>query len=377
MLTGRYRKLTALLQATKDTELKADEKYVIFSDHHRGGNQFEENQQLYCKVLKYYLQEKFRMILLGDVEENSCMKIMKRLEEEERYVYRLESRFGNEESLRYYRIWGNHDYDWSKPKNIDKYLGELIPGIDTKNILPGLKLKYGTDLTIFLTHGHLGECHGDKLKRIIRWIKSKPILRCIGHRASTSQNHRIRWLSERQYYEWAKRSGVLLITGHTHRPRFESLSKLDRLQIRIENLCREWSIEQDPQKRIELSRNIETTHKEYRAALKKAKETKKRKRLGQGDLLIPCYFNPGSCIHKKGITCLEISDREIRLVFYFDLARPANQMEKKRSSDTCLSDLLKQDPDAKHYVRRVLETENLEYTQVRIQLLTRPLNSAG
>jgi predicted phosphodiesterase len=371
MFKQRYKTLTKLLETTEAIGLNPQDKYVIFSDHHISCDQFDNNKRLYCKVLEYYLHEKFGLILLGDIEELSSLKISEFAEKYGSDVYRLESRFCLSDENPYFRIWGNHDIEWKNLKKRKRLLREFMIDGNPDNIRPALKFIYGEDFSIFLAHGHQGECHGDKLGFVGRWLS--PIREYLGIkiRRSASQNHRRRFLAEMEYYDWAKQERLLLITGHTHRPRFESYDKIDRLQIQIENLCRDLSITGDPAKIQALKKEIEDKHMEYRTAQKKVKETKKRKRLGQGELLIPCYFNPGSCLHEKGITCIELSDREIRLIFYFDLTRSACKEETLRSSDIPLSELLAKDLEAQHYIRRVLEKENLDYIQTRIQLLTK------
>ncbi len=354
MCSGRKTKLKKLFDETEPEDFNFEDSYVILSDQHKGHQQFDRNKELYCRVLDYYFQKRFKVILLGDVEEFYSKDITRFLDEYANDVYPKESQFGTNTGPGYCRIWGNHDYDWGKPQNIAEYLHQLIPGIPGKNVKQALKLKFDDDFFIFLTHGHQGELDGDKLKKIIRFIKYRLRLRWIGYPTSASQNHRLRLRSERQYYEWAKENGVMLITGHTHRPRFESLDKIDRLETQIESLCRRWSRTKTPICRLRLERKITKKHNEYLAALEKAKQSKKRKRLGQGELLIPCYFNPGSCLHEKGISCLEISNGRIRLVFH-DRDVPHDSSSNPR----------------------VLESENLDYIRVRMKLLTRRHETAG
>ena len=347
MSSRRKTRLKKLFDATTPTPYNPEDKYVIISDQHKGYQQFDGNKELYCNVLDYYFQKRFKLILLGDVEVFYGKDITRFLDKYANDVYPGEAQFGTNTGPGYCRIWGNHDYEWGKPRNIAEYLHQLIPGIQAENVKQALKFKFDEEFIIFLTHGHQGELLADKLKKIIRFIKDRLNLEWIGYPTSASQNHWLRFKSERDYYEWGKENGVMLITGHTHRPRFESLDKVDRLEMQIESLCRDWSEATTAEERLILGQDITQKYNKYRDALEKHKQSKKRKRLGRGELLIPCYFNPGSCLHEKGISCLEISNGRISLVFH--------------------------DRDVPHGTDsnpRVLEYENLDYIRVRIEKLT-------
>jgi predicted phosphodiesterase len=346
MCSGRKRRLSELYEVTNHEELNPEDKYVILSDQHKGYRQFDRNKEMYCRVLDYYFERGYKLILLGDVEVFYSKDIQRFLNKYMDDVYPGEARFGTT-GPGYYRLWGNHDFEWGKSRNISEYLHQLIPGISEEHVIEALKLKLDDESIIFLTHGHQGEWHGDKLKKLIRFLKHRLRLECVGYPTSASQNHRLRLWSERDYYEWAKENGVMLVTGHTHRPRFESLDKIDRLEMKIERFFHKWSKAQTNEEKCRLERKISRFYKEYEAARRKLKQTKKRKRIGREEFLIPCYFNPGSCIHKKGISCLEIRDGRIFLRFHY----------KNGEYGTAANP-------------RVLETEKLDYIGVRIRLLT-------
>ena len=63
----------AAKHADEQTFDPATERIVIFSDHHRGtGDQaddFRHCEHAYTAALGYYLEEGYRLFLLGDVEE--------------------------------------------------------------------------------------------------------------------------------------------------------------------------------------------------------------------------------------------------------------------------------------------------------------------
>ena len=101
-------------------------------------------------------------------------------------------------------------------------------------------------------------------------------------------------------YEWSsQQKDLLLITGHTHQPVFESLTHIERLyrQLLFARQVKDQAMIDAVQKEIQI-RKFEYTHisEDY---LK----------------LIPTYFNSGCCCFSDGvITGLEIADGSLRLI---------------------------------------------------------------
>ena len=94
-------------------------------------------------------------------------------------------------------------------------------------------------------------------------------------------------------YEWAaKRSGTVIICGHTHQPIFTSKSHLDQL----EELEEKGELQANASDLLK-QKQVEQTHVEVKG---------KRK---------PCYFNTGCCSFSDGdITGIELENGKIRLV---------------------------------------------------------------
>ena len=72
-------------------------------------------------------------------------------------------------------------------------------------------------------------------------------------------------------------------------------------------------------------------------------------------LLLPCLFNPGCCIGKRGLTGLEIADGRIALVHWFDSDRSDHSGEPLAGTP---------------FRREVLEQESLDYLFTRVRLLS-------
>lgn len=370
MCNSRYRRLTSLYRAAKKDpiKLKQGSKYVIIGDQHMGCRQFDQNRELYCRVLEYYFRKNFDLILLGDVEELNVIRFAKFKELYGENAYRWEGKFIRSHDHKYFRMWGNHDIDWANPDKIRSHLKTLLPDLPPPSVKPCLVFQYGDQsLHVFVTHGHQGEWHGEKLAFMGKVLSPFARLLGIKRRRSVSQNHRRRFPTEKQYYRWASNANVVLLTGHTHRPRFESMDKLDRLEISIELTARKYAREDDPQTKQVLWERHGRLIEEYEKARKKHHETKKRKRLGEGDLVVPCYFNAGSCLHEKGMTCFELTDKFIRLIFYLDRELAACKAEIPRPDDEYLSYLLGEAPAQQRFLRRVLENETLDYIACRMQ----------
>ena len=101
-------------------------------------------------------------------------------------------------------------------------------------------------------------------------------------------------------YEWSKeQKNLLLITGHTHQPVFESLTHIERLYRQL--LMAQAAAEEKLVK--EIQKEIEKRKFEYNSISSDYLSLK------------PVYFNAGCCCYNDGdITGIEIEDGCLRLV---------------------------------------------------------------
>ena len=360
---ARLKKLSRLFEELEAIPFDPKkDKYVIFSDQHIGMKEFDDNKQLYLEALDHYYQQGFKLIVIGDFEELHRFGVKALKDKYGSEVYAKENKFLQQG--RYHRIFGNHDIDWRVQKRVDRDLGDVLPNL---KIVEGIKFKWNGNY-IFLTHGHQGDFINDTLGKVGRWF-----LRWIAHPlgfssfTSPAKNYQKRRKDETEYYNWAKSKKIIFIAGHTHRPMFESLTKIDRLRMEIENKVREYIAEKDPEKKRKLENEIKSKRKELLRVRELEGEKEKWPRLEQTELLIPCYFNDGSCLHRNGITCIELSEEKMRLIFIYDSQKIENRRKHLRGLPT--SKLGTGDP-ASHFMHQVLEDEELEYIFARIQLLT-------
>jgi UDP-2,3-diacylglucosamine pyrophosphatase LpxH len=362
-LFGRTaRRFSALFETLPDIPYVPEkDRYVIFSDLHLGTPQFDINRQIYLQALDHYRRHDFTLILLGDIEELHRYSAPLLTEKYKQDAYDGERTFLQMD--RHVRIFGNHDVDWRHSERVSTFLQPILPEV---KIREGFKLCWG-DRVLFMVHGHQGSLIHDALGPLGRFFL-RYIAQPLGVYAmvSPAQNHQRRRRAERRYYDWAKRRGVLLITGHTHRPLFASLSKIDQIKIRIETLVREYVAEADSRKRDEMARQIVCEREKFQRCLDGADTETECASLAQNELLIPCSFNSGSGIHPDGITAIELSEGEIRLVFLYDAQRPGNEGKHRRAPTFFLSD---HNEGSDPYRRQLLQAESLDYVFTRIRLL--------
>lgn len=248
--------------------LCASSKYVLISDCHRGtGNSSDnllKNHHLYFAALKHYYQKGFSYIELGDGDElweNRCIKDIVEIHSN---IFWLFSLFHREKRL--YMIYGNHDIvkqkrDYSR-KNLSSYFCTdrqcempLLPDITFYEGILLCPVKNPNE-PIYLTHGHQASTLNSTLWPLSRFLVRylwQP-LENFGIRDPTSaaKNYSVKTNCEKRLSQWAEENHRILITGHTHRP----------------------VLPEEPS----------------------------------------YYYNTGSCVHPRCITCIEIENYSLTLV---------------------------------------------------------------
>jgi UDP-2,3-diacylglucosamine pyrophosphatase LpxH len=213
---------------TVDREID-DMRAVIFSDHHRGigdrADDYRFASETYSRALDHYLENDVMLVLLGDVEElweNSKTNVIKK------YQAIMEKERLFEKRSNYFRIWGNHDSDWSREKEVQKHLGINAPAYESVRIRVtdnGESLGH-----LFLIHGHQGTVFSDQYARLGKffvryfWRHIQSIFNMPLNTAAT--NTMMRSKHDRRYYKWALEHNhdLVVITGHTHEPVFNSFT---------------------------------------------------------------------------------------------------------------------------------------------------------
>lgn len=356
--------LDELLASCPNREIADGEKYVIISDLHLGNggknDDFRRNGTLFIDILQsWYLPRGYFLILNGDIEELLRAQrpdIIRNWEA----IYTLFEAFRKENRL----IWlqGNHEV---QPKANYSFapITTLAPdspltaqhGFDGE----GLRLKW-RDNTLFIFHGHqAGTINSGRYNNLVglflRIVANS--LRIGNYSVAEDSEKKIR--IEKAVYEFARYYGIVSIIGHTHRPLFESLSKHEYLGFQIEKLCREYAGRHGSNRRAEIRKTILRYRDEY-LAIKNRKERHLADNV-YGDILIPCLFNSGCGIGKRGITTIEIKDDRLYLIFWSDRERSDRILDynEYRSAE---------DVGGESF-RFILRRENLDYIFSRIELL--------
>ncbi len=279
---------------------------LILSDQHRGtrdgSDDFAVCEACYLAALDYYNREQFYFINLGDCEElweNTLFGIMKH----NQALFNLEKLFIDRNA--YCKVFGNHDLFWDNDPLAAVYLkkiyGEAIPIF--AGIVMRTTLSSGAYLDIFCTHGHQGDRQSDG-NVFSKWFVSYiwgPLQSLLGINInSPSTNDNLKTLHNMYMYDWsAAQENVLLVTGHTHQPVFNSMTHLERLYYKLEDARN--ANDAEAIKKIEAE--IPRRKREYDFVNHSFKNMQ------------PSYFNSGCCCFDDGtITGIEISVGFIRLI---------------------------------------------------------------
>lgn len=311
-----WRKLDALWE-NKDISVldTKNKKYAIFSDIHFGNggeaDDFYGNREALINALKYYDQNDFALILLGDIEEFWQFDLEDILKCYADTIYSKIQAFGD---TRLYRIFGNHDREWGGWIDPIKLPGKIMGFADE-----AIKMRdTGGEVHLLLVHGHQGSIDSDKYSWFSRFFvriysEIEFMMKYIGVFGQTSATKsQVAKDYERTLYSWAKSRKVMLLCGHSHRAIFASISHSERLSQKIANFQADNSMAGIHRTtRIKNLAQIET--------LKGQLEDEKNK----GRVIdpvefnkspLPCYFNSGCGLYTDGMTALEIEGDTIQLV---------------------------------------------------------------
>lgn len=282
----------------------SDQPFIIFSDQHKGSknghDDFAVAEKNYLAALHYYNQKNFHFISLGDCEElweNTIASVKK----QNAASFEMEKLFLKRKAFT--KIFGNHDLYWDNDPlgkyELNKIYGEKVcvyEGAILQTVIDNISLQ------VFLTHGHQGDAISDG-NTFSKWFIATvwaPLQSFLNLNPNTpAYDDNLKSDHNRMMYEWsAMQQNMLLITGHTHQPIFQSLTHLEKLYR-------------------ELSQAKETNQADEVKRLEE--EIKLRRREGQTlpdfTTYKPSYFNTGCCCFNDGdITGIEIAEERIRLI---------------------------------------------------------------
>lgn len=233
-----YSRLDHAFQNAPQLPLSNRSRYVLMSDCHRGtgtsSDNFLKNQHLYFAALEHYYRQGFTYIELGDGDELWENRNMKTIIDIHSNVFWLFKQFYREDRL--YLLYGNHDIVKRKKGYPAKSCGTyfctqsqqmqpLFPALTfyegiilTTDLLPGSR----SHVSLYLTHGHQASFLNSTLWRVSRFLVRylwRP-LENLGFLDPTSaaKNYHVKNQCELRLNKWAQDNRRILITGHTHRP---------------------------------------------------------------------------------------------------------------------------------------------------------------
>jgi predicted phosphodiesterase len=330
-------------------DISSGRRALVISDFHMGdggrSDDLAQNGRLLMDMLEqYYYPGGWYLVLNGDIEElyrYSLPAIRKRWSG----LYALFDRFAADGRL--YKNAGNHDEDLIFEKNYP------YPLYNAVRIETGL-------IPLYVYHGHQSSKVYTEYNNLIR-AGLRYLLKPLGVRniSSARSPHR-RFYIEKQAYAFSRKNHCISIIGHTHRPLFESLGRFDYIKFEIERLCRDYPASEGAEKE-----RIASEVAALRVDLGKLKRSERRDVLRQSlygdEFPVPCLFNAGSAIGRKGINGIELDREQIALVYWFTEGEGKRFISRGRYPVEKLGDTRGR--------RAVLNQDRLAYVKARIELL--------
>lgn len=234
-------RLTRAYENAKVEYFDKNSKYIFFSDVHRGddsvSDEFTRNQNLFLHALNYYYKEGYSYIEVGDGDELWEYKNFKHIRLAHTDVFIVLKKFFDEKRMTI--LYGNHNiflrsecfvkdnyftfYDEYKQERV-----ELFKDIKVEEAVVLKEKESGQE--ILIVHGHQGDFMNDQA-----WFFSMLMLRYIWrflhivgfeNPASPARNMYKRHKVEKAYNKWIEDHKMMLICGHTHRPKYPKLHEL-------------------------------------------------------------------------------------------------------------------------------------------------------
>jgi len=325
-------------------------KVLIISDLHMGtGSRDDLNhngEMLTCILEEYYYKNGWILVLNGDIEELQRFSI-NQIRERWAGLYRVFRLFSDENRL--FKIVGNHDEQLLSKR----YASYPFP---LHNVI---KINTGT-VPAYVYHGHQLSALYVKFNWVFGGL-IRYILKPIGIKNITdSRSPYKRFHVEKKAYAFSLKNNCLSIIGHTHRALFESLGRFDYIKFEIERLCRDYPASIG-EARSRIENEVVALRKELGKLKRKEKRDVHRQSLYGDELPVPCLFNSGCALGKKGINAIEMTNEDIALVYWF--------IEGKSKKFITRGGYEIDGIDGKPYRRAVLNQNRLDYIFARIKLL--------
>ena len=320
-------------------------KVLIISDFHMGSGRrddFHPNGEMVRSVLEdYYYKNGWYLVLNGDIEELAKFRL-KDIQTEWARMYRVLDLFASDGRL--YKTLGNHDEDLIFEKEYP------YPLYNAVRVETGL-------VPLYVYHGHQSSRVYTDFNNIVR-LSLRYFLKPVGIRniSSARSPHR-RFHVERYAYDFSLNNNCISIIGHTHRALFESLGRFDYIKFEIERLCRDYPASRGGE-RSYIAHEVSALRYELGKLKRSERREGIRLSLYGDELPVPCLFNSGCAIGKKGVNAIELDCDNIAMVYWFAqgqgmkfISRGWYKVEQHSG-----------------YCRAVLNHDRLDYVKAKIEL---------
>ncbi|MDR0442289.1 MAG: serine/threonine protein phosphatase [Treponema sp.] len=278
-------------------------KALVLSDLHMGAGKrddLDHNGELSACLLEDYFKNGWNLVLNGDIEDvqrHSLEKIQKKWTN----LFRVFDLFAGVNRL--YKIIGNHDEEL------------LLRRAYPYPLYTAIKIETGV-IPAFVYHGHQLSKIYVRYKNLIG-AAIRYILKPFGIKnIFTARSPYKRFYIEKQAYAFSLKNHCLSIIGHTHRPLFASLGRFDYIKFEIERLCRDYPASSGAD-RTRIENEVASLRRELGKLKRKERRDVLRQSLYGDELTVPCLFNSGCALGKKGLSAIEITDKDIALVYWF------------------------------------------------------------
>ena len=283
MLTNQ--RLDAVFRDAFPVTFDDTSKFVFFGDVHRGddslSDEFGRNRHIYDHALNYYYETGCTYVEVGDGDELIEQPHFRHIYTAHQTTFELLKKFFK--AGRLLMLYGNHNRQMRDKDYLEKYYYTVHDEVsDTdEDLFPGMIAHEGlvlihkdTGQEIFVVHGHQGDTISDQL-----WLLSFVTIRYfwrfmhilgVKYAASPAKNKHRRHKVEKSFARWNAHHDIIMICGHTHRPKFSKYGERS-------------------------------------------------------------YFNTGCCIHPRGITCLELIYGDLSLVSWRTQSRKDGTLYVKRT----------------------------------------------
>jgi len=325
-------------------------KVLIISDLHMGTTSrddlYHNGEMLTCILEEYYFKDGWFLVLNGDIEELQRYTL-DQIRENWAGLFRVFNLFARENRL--YKIVGNHDEQLMFLRHTSyPYPIHTVVKIET-GVIPA-----------YVYHGH----QLSSVYARFNWLLGlfvRFFLKPFGIKNITdSRNPYKRFSIEKKAYALSLKNNFLSIIGHTHRALFESLGRFDYIKFEIERLCRDYPTSTG-ENRLRIENEVIALRKELSKLKHKERRDVLRQSLYGDELPVPCLFNSGCAVGKKGLTAIEMTNEDIALAYWF--------IEGKSKKFVMRGSYEIVNIPGRPYHRTVLNYNKLDYVFARIKLL--------